>query len=87
MIEFELPTSLERLALWKNNLPRTINVEKTMDLEELSKKYEITGANIVNVIQYACLKTISEKNTSILKSHILEGIKKEYQKEGKSLHL
>ena len=87
MIEFELPTSAERLALWKNNLPRTINVEKTMDLEELSKKYEITGANIVNVIQYACLKTISEKNTSILKSHILEGVKKEYQKEGKSLHL
>lgn len=87
MIEFELPTSLERLALWKNNLPRTITVEKTMDLEELSKKYEITGANIVNVIQYACLKTISEKNTSILKSYILEGIKKEYQKEGKSLHL
>lgn len=87
MIEFELPTSLERLALWKNNLPRTINVEKSMDLEELAKKYEITGANIVNVIQYACLKTISVNRESILKSHILEGIKKEYQKEGKSLHL
>ncbi|MFD1163841.1 ATP-binding protein [Hwangdonia seohaensis] len=87
MIEFELPTSIERLALWKNNLPSKITVEKSMDLDELAKKYEITGANIVNVIQYACLKTISEDNKSILKSHILEGIKKEYQKEGKSLHL
>ncbi|MFD1614228.1 ATP-binding protein [Gelatiniphilus marinus] len=87
IIEFELPTSAERLALWKNNLPRTITVEKSMDLEALSKKYEITGANIVNVIQYACLKTISEKHAFILKSHIIEGIKKEYQKEGKSLYL
>ncbi|MEW4922930.1 ATP-binding protein [Algibacter sp. 2305UL17-15] len=87
MIEFELPTSPERLALWKNNLPRTIRVEKSMDLDELAKKYEITGANIVNVIQYACLRTISEKSKCILEVHILEGIKKEYQKEGKSLYL
>lgn len=87
IIEFELPTSQERLALWKNNLPRSITIEKSMDLEALSKKYEITGANIVNVIQYACLKTISEKHTCIQKTHIIEGIKKEYQKEGKSLHL
>lgn len=85
IIEFELPAPTERLALWKNNLPRTISIEKSMDLEELAKKYEITGANIVNVIQYACLKTISEKDTKILNFHILEGIKKEYQKEGKSL--
>ncbi len=87
MIEFELPTSTERLELWKNNLPHTIAVEKSMDLEELAKKYEITGANIVNVIQYACLKTIAGKHKDIQQSYILEGIKKEYLKEGKTLKL
>lgn len=87
IIEFELPTPTERLALWKNNLPKAIGIEQSMDLEELAKKYEITGANIVNVIQYACLKTISGKDKKILKSHILKGIKKEYQKEGKSIYM
>ena len=87
MIEFELPVYKERLALWKSNLPQTVTVEKSITLEKLAKKYEITGANIVNVIQYACLKTISKKSKSISESHLLEGIKREYQKEGKSLNL
>ncbi|WP_372756903.1 ATP-binding protein [Mariniflexile sp.] len=87
VIEFELPTSEERLALWKNNLPKSIPLEKSISLETLAKKHEITGANIVNIIQHACLKTIAEKHSDIQHSYLLEGIKKEYQKEGKSLNL
>lgn len=87
MIEFELPTYKERLALWENNMPKQIALEKSLSLEELAKKYEVTGANIVNIIQYACLKTIAKNHDSIQQSYILEAIKKEYQKEGKSLNL
>ncbi|MDO7174053.1 ATP-binding protein [Mariniflexile sp. AS56] len=85
MIEFELPSATERLELWKNNLPKTVSIEASVSLEELAKKYEITGANIVNIVQHACLKTIAGKHKCIQKDHILDGIKKEYQKEGKSL--
>jgi ATP-dependent 26S proteasome regulatory subunit len=52
-------------------------------LKELSKKYDITGANIVNIIQYACLKTLEEKNKTIQLKHFIQGIKKEYIKDGK----
>ncbi len=86
IIEFEIPTHTERLRLWKNNLPKNIPLEEGVSLESLSKKYAITGSNIVNIVQYACLKTLASKENVIKESFIVEGIKKEYMKEGKTLN-
>ncbi|WP_299260763.1 ATP-binding protein [uncultured Aquimarina sp.] len=83
IIEFENPSYKERLSLWKKNLPDKIALDKSVSLEEVSKKYALTGANIINVVQYICLKTIASKHESILLETMLEGIKKEYLKEGK----
>ncbi|WP_166920249.1 ATP-binding protein [Flavobacterium poyangense] len=85
IIEFEVPSYNERLLLWKNNLPKGIQIAEDVNLNELSKKYDITGANIVNIIQYACLKTLEDENESINLNHLLQGIKKEYAKEGKMM--
>ena len=85
IIEFEMPLFAERMQLWENNLPKNIKIAKEVSLEELSKKYDVTGANIVNIIQYACLKTIEEGNDSIQLQHLIQGIKKEYVKEGKMM--
>ncbi|RZJ48647.1 MAG: ATP-binding protein, partial [Flavobacterium sp.] len=83
IIEFEVPSYSERLQLWKNNLPTGIKIADDVNLNELSKKYDITGANIINIIQYACLRTLEDDNKSINLNHLLQGIKKEYAKEGK----
>ncbi|WP_433763604.1 ATP-binding protein [Flavobacterium ginsenosidimutans] len=85
IIEFEVPSYGERLKLWQNNLPKGIKIAEDVNLQELSKKYDITGANIVNIIQYACLKTLEDQNKSINLNHLLQGIKKEYAKEGKMM--
>jgi AAA+ superfamily predicted ATPase len=85
VIEFEVPSYSERLQLWKNNLPKGIKIAEDVNLNELSKKYDITGANIVNIIQYACLRTLEDKNDNIKLDHLLQGIKKEYVKEGKMM--
>ncbi|VXB29505.1 ATPase family associated with various cellular activities (AAA) [Flavobacterium sp. 9AF] len=85
IIEFEMPLYNERIQLWENNLPKGIKMSKEVCIKELSKKYDITGANIVNIIQYACLKTIEEKNENIQLEHLIQGIKKEYLKEGKMI--
>ncbi|WP_130733227.1 ATP-binding protein [Flavobacterium sp. J27] len=85
IIEFEMPLYSERMQLWENNLPKGIKVSEEVCIKELSKKYDITGANIVNIIQYACLKTIEEANESIQLEHLIQGIKKEYLKEGKMM--
>ena len=85
IIEFEVPSYGERLKLWENNLPKGIKIAEDVNLNEISKKYDITGANIVNIIQYACLRTIEDENESINLNHLLQGIKKEYAKEGKMM--
>jgi AAA+ superfamily predicted ATPase len=85
IIEFEIPTHTERLRLWQNNLPKGIQLEESMSLESLARKYSITGANIVNIIQFACLKTLSNGDNVIREKYLLEGIRKEYLKEGKTL--
>jgi AAA+ superfamily predicted ATPase len=85
IIEFEVPQYPERLQLWENNLPKGIQIAKEVCLKDISKKYDITGANIVNIIQYACLKTIEHKNETIQLEHLIQGIKKEYIKEGKMM--
>lgn len=85
IIEFEVPSFDERLQLWQNNLPKGIKIAEDVNLNELSKKYDITGANIVNIIQYACLRTLEDENENIKLQHLLQGIKKEYAKEGKMM--
>lgn len=87
IIEFEVPSFRERLALWNKNLPAQVKPEKQIDLEEIARKYEINGANIVNIIHYACLKTIEKKRDTISNSDLLDGIQKEYIKEGKMVNL
>lgn len=87
IIEFEAPGYEERILLWKKNLPKNIELESSITTEELAKKYSITGANIVNVIQYACLKTIANHKEKIQRQYLLEGIKREYSKEGKTINI
>ncbi|MGY3794264.1 ATP-binding protein [Aquimarina sp. 433] len=85
IIEFENPSYRERLELWKNNLPDKVSLANDVSLEEISKKYALTGANIMNVIQHVCIKTAASKHAEILLETILEGVKKEYLKEGKMI--
>ncbi len=87
IIEFETPTHKERFRLWENNLPSEITLEENISLKDISRQFAITGANIVNIVQYACLKTIAKGTTTITYDAILEGVKKEYVKEGKTLSI
>jgi SpoVK/Ycf46/Vps4 family AAA+-type ATPase len=87
IIEFENPEEKERLAIWKNNIPKKIRLDIDINLEELARKFEVTGANIVNIIHYASLKTIEKNSKTIGYPDLLKGIQKEYVKEGKMINL
>ncbi|SEC20735.1 ATPase family associated with various cellular activities (AAA) [Tenacibaculum sp. MAR_2009_124] len=87
IIEFEAPSYEERIKLWEKSLPKGIEVEESVSIPELAKKYGITGANIINIVQYACLKTIHGNHKTIQKEFILEGIRREYGKEGKTIRI
>lgn len=87
IIEFEIPSAQERLILWQKNIPKNVRLDDQIKLEEIARKYEVNGANIVNIIHYACLKTIEKKSNTISYSDLLNGIQKEYLKEGKMINL
>jgi len=87
IIDFDNPDEKERLVLWENNIPAKFRLEKEIGMQELAKKYELNGANIVNAIHYACLKTLEKESDIILLSDLKQGIQKEYLKEGKMVKL
>lgn len=84
-IEFENPGVKERLNLWETYLPVNVALDDNIDINEIARKYELSGANIVNVLQYAGLQTLAAKSSFISEEDLLNGIKKEYQKESKMI--
>jgi len=86
IIEFPMPVAAERLVLWEKNIPPKAGLAKGLDLNTFAKKYELTGANIVNVIQFASLKALTKKQTVLDQEDLLAGIKKELVKEGKMVN-
>ena len=86
IIEFEIPSAQERLVLWQNNIPKNVRLDHQVKLEEIARKYEVNGANIVNIIHFACLKTLEKNSETISLSDLLNGIQKEYMKEGKMIN-
>jgi ATP-dependent 26S proteasome regulatory subunit len=83
MIEYDMPGATERLLLWKDILPENLALEENISIEQIARTYNLSGANIVNVVQFACLKTAEEGSNEISRSNLIEGIRKEYVKEGK----
>ena len=85
MIEFKLPSYKERKLIWEKNLPSKLPLKNKMFLNEISKKYSLTGAHIVNIIQFSCLRTMSLSLDFLPEDIIIEGIKREYSKQDKAL--
>lgn len=81
--EFQLPSAKERLQLWKTNLPKKLKLSPEINLEEISEKYELSGSNIINIIQYCSLKVLSKKSKTLPLDLFTEGIRKEIIKENK----
>lgn len=84
IVAFEMPGTKERVIIWKTNLPTKLKISKDIDWEEVSKKYELTGSNILNIIQYCCLKVLSEKSETLTSEILQLGIKREFLKENRT---
>ncbi len=86
IIHFPFPGKSERLDLWKKTMPEKIPFASDINLEELARKYELTGAHIVNIIHSASIKCLASKSKQISKSILLWAIRKELEKEGKVMN-
>lgn len=83
VINFPLPKASERLLIWTKAFPSKVRLHSDVDLAQVAQKYELSGAEIMNVVQYACLQSLDAKKKTIYEPFILKGIKREFQKGGK----
>ena len=81
IIHFPFPTPKEREDIWKIAFPPKASLDKAVNLAFIAAKYELSGSAIVSVIHYASLQAICRNSEVISGKDILEGIKKEYEKE------
>jgi SpoVK/Ycf46/Vps4 family AAA+-type ATPase len=85
VIYFPLPGPKERFAIWRNAFPvnKDLKIPVDEELVALAKKFELTGAQIVNVIQFCCIDALARNTRAITVDSIKAGIERESQKEGK----
>lgn len=83
VIRFSMPDAEQRERLWRNTFSPKCSFDKETDLKEIAKNHELAGGSILNVVQYASVLAMSRKENVIRNADILEGIKREFQKEGK----
>lgn len=85
VIHFPVPDAGQRELLWNNIFSEKTTLEKNTNIREIAEKYELTGGAIVNVVRYCSLMAMSRNNNIILHEDIINGIKKEFHKEGKTI--
>ncbi len=83
IIHFPLPKAPERLAIWRKAFPSIVDFHSDVDLPGIAQRYELSGAEIMNIVQYACLCSLSANKNIIYQSDIVVGIQREFQKGGR----
>ena len=84
IIYFPIPRPEERLRLWQQGFSKQSQLDQALDLEKISHEHTLAGGSIMNVIRYASLEALKNERTLIASEDVLQGIRREYAKEGKS---
>ncbi len=84
IIHFPKPQPKERLHIWNNAFSPVCEPPPKHELERVAAQYELSGGSIMNVVQFASLMALDRGETRITTEDLVQGIKKEYRKEGKT---
>lgn len=84
VIHFPIPNAQERSMIWKKAMPASLSKSHDLEIDKLAEQFELTGASIINVMQFATLKALSKTSRELSHDDIVEGIRKEMRKEEKS---
>ena len=79
IIRFPLPTEDERRAIWQRALPDRAGRDH---LAEQLARFELSGGNIINVVQFAAIEAIAAGCETIRLGDAVKGIRREVEKEG-----
>ncbi|WP_316632403.1 ATP-binding protein [uncultured Flavobacterium sp.] len=87
MIHFMMPTAEERIQLWEKAFSGKCKLDPEIDIETIAENYELAGGAIINVLRYCALTAIQKNDTIVRQQDLLEGIRREFKKENKTLKI
>ncbi|MEM7370293.1 MAG: ATP-binding protein [Bacteroidota bacterium] len=85
IIFFPSPGPKERFRLWKQGFSSKAEIDPEIDLSQIAKTYELSGGTIMNVIRFASLKALERGGEQVFLQDVIQGIRREYAKEGRSV--
>jgi AAA+ superfamily predicted ATPase len=85
MVHFPMPDAGERLLIWEKSLPENLQLPNDINLAEIAQRYELSGASILNIMQFSALKALNRNDNKISNADLLTGIRREFWKEEKSI--
>ena len=83
IIKFPFPSKTERQEISRKSFPSKVKFERNVDVHAIIGHYNLSGGNIINVVQHACLRAIARSSETITRSDVLTGIQREVEKDGK----
>jgi len=86
VIPFHMPSVASRQKLWNNAFSSGCKLSPDVDLQQIAENYELSGGIINNVLRFGALKAVNRNSNIVTKNELLEGIKKEFKKENKTLN-
>lgn len=84
-VYFGIPDENARLILWQKAFAEPLRLEEGIDLFEIARKFNFTGANIQNIKQYCAVMAIDRGDMLVTKDDFQDAIRKQLQKDGKTI--
>ncbi|MEL6561582.1 MAG: ATP-binding protein [Bacteroidota bacterium] len=81
VVHFPKPDKTERKLIWNKTLPADLPLDPTANMEILCDRYEVTAAQISNIVQACYIDAIAAKATMIEKSTLKKNLRNELRKE------
>ena len=85
IIHFTKPSAEERYQIWKKVFSGKCQLDSEIDLIKVAEQYDLAGGAIINVLRYCALMAIQRGDTIVNKQELMQGVRKELKKEGKTV--
>lgn len=83
VVNFPMPRSEDRRELWQRAFPEQITVGDDVDWHDIARRFELTGAGIVNVAHFCSLEALANDTRHVGSEALEAAILRELVKDGK----
>jgi len=83
IIYFPMPRPEDRARIWRQGFSKKARLDESVDLDQVAREHVLSGGSVMNVIRFVSLHSLKHGERSIGYEDLMQGIRREYAKEGK----